>query len=83
MVRLTYIYEQRGSHVVESSYLMNGFSFHSTIGSPLKLELLGVAYGMGLALVCYACCFFAMVAMNLKDHEFGLKISFRYQRFEL
>lgn len=56
---------------------------HSTIGSPLKLELLGVAYGMGLALVCYACCFFAMVAMNSKDHEFGLKFSFRYQRFEL
>ena len=56
---------------------------HSTIGSPLKHWTLGgcIWHGSCIGMLCLL--FFAMVAMNLKDHEFGLKFSFRYQRFEL
>ena len=38
-------------------------------------------HGSCIGMLCLL--FFAMVAMNLKDHDFGLKFSFRYQRFEL
>lgn len=56
---------------------------HSTIGSPLKHWTFGgcIWHGSCIGMLCLL--FFAMVAMNLKDHDFGLKFSFRYQRFEL